>query len=106
MALSEETPLVTTTAPLKTPPTSQDVTSRETTQDHPRTPPPVTAEGQSRPNSTPVTYKTSGSQPYVSSLFKREQANMDLAYETAGLFLGPMPCKLFLHEFLPACTEP
>jgi hypothetical protein len=64
-----------------------------------RTPPPNTKR---RPVSTPLSNKVAGSGPYSSAPPDKDQGlRLRLATETAGLFLGPVPCDWFLNTFLP-----
>ncbi|TFK16360.1 hypothetical protein FA15DRAFT_745663, partial [Coprinopsis marcescibilis] len=51
--------------------------------------------------STPVQRKAVGSERFLSRFTYRQQKNMDLADETEGRWLGPMPPEDFLSEFLP-----
>jgi hypothetical protein len=67
---------------------------------------PVTPPSQtSNPTSTPVSKKTSGTHAYASEIHDRESANYRLALETTGLFLGAMPVRRFLNEFLPMSQD-
>ena len=63
----------------------------------PVTPP----QNASKPTSTPISNKTSGSYTYASEIHDRDSANYRLALETSGLFLGAMPPQQFLDKFLP-----
>jgi len=56
--------------------------------------------------STPISHKMSGSQPFSSVVPKYDQTyHSNLARETRGLFIGPMPYDLFLQTFLPPPPE-
>jgi len=55
----------------------------------------------SNPISTPISNKTSGSHKHASETHGRDSANLRLAEETTGLFLGAMPPQSFLDKFLP-----
>ena len=55
-----------------------------------------------RPISTPLSNKISGNLPYSSvAPDQDDEFRLQLATETAGLFLGPMPCNTFLNRYLP-----
>ena len=62
---------------------------------------------QIAPNSTstPIANKISGSYTYASGTHYRDSVNYRLALETSGLFLGAMPPKQFLDEFLPLSQD-
>ena len=51
--------------------------------------------------STPISNKTSGNHEHASETHDRDSANLRLAEETTGLFLGAMPPQSFLDKFLP-----
>jgi hypothetical protein len=71
----------------------------ETLRGATRTPPPNTTL---RPVSTPLSNKISGNLPYSSvAPDQDDEFRLRLATETAGLFLGPVPCNTFLDRFLP-----
>jgi hypothetical protein len=55
----------------------------------------------SNPISTPISNKTSGNHKHASETHDRDSANLRLAEETTGLFLGAMPPQSFLDKFLP-----
>ena len=55
----------------------------------------------SNPISTLVSNKTSGNHKHASETHDRDSANLRLAEETTGLFLGAMPPQSFLDKFLP-----
>ena len=86
---------------LLSPPTSGPVPPSvfysQSTPNRPVTPPP----NASIPTSTPISNKTSGNHSFASETHDRDSANYRLAQETGGLFLGAMPPKAFLKEFLP-----
>lgn len=76
-----------------------DDTSRGAT----RTPPPNPTR---RPVSTPLSNKIAGNRPYSSvAPDQDEEFRLRLAAETAGLFLGPVPCDSFLNTFLPIASS-
>ena len=62
------------------------------------TPPPAP---KAVPNSTPILYKISENHTYSSGLSTRQNENRQLADEAKGLFLGAMPPREFLNDFLP-----
>ena len=53
---------------------------------------------------TPISSKTSGNS-YASETVERKSANLRLAHETSGLFLGAMPPQQFLERFLPIGSD-
>ena len=65
----------------------------------PVTPPPNLSASNSI--STPISNKTSGNHEHTSETHDRDSANLRLAEETTGLFLGAMPPQSFLDKFLP-----
>ena len=66
---------------------------------HTPPPPPNT---KCRPVSTPLSNKVAGNGPYSSGIPDQDdEFRLRLATETAGLFLGPVPCDCFLNTFLP-----
>src|SRR6188768_1828822 len=67
----------------------------------PSTPPSTTL---SLPSSTPVVHKQSGTHTFISKGHLRSSLNVQLANETIGHFLGPMPPTKFLNKFLPAAA--
>lgn len=70
-------------------------------RNQPVTPP----QSASIPTSTPISNKISGSHTYSSEIRDRDFANLRLAQETSGLFLGSMPPTQFLDKFLPLSQD-
>jgi hypothetical protein len=72
-----------------------------TTSD-PLTPsPPGSVTGSSAIQSTPISNKVSGSNPYTSMHYERDDQMRMLGAEMVGKFIGPMPVAGFLEAFLP-----
>jgi hypothetical protein len=97
---------------LLSPPTSTPILpsvfySQSATRNRPVTPP----QNASIPTSTPISNKTSGNHSYASGTHDRDSANYRLAQETSGYFLGAMPPRQFLKNFLatdegtPVCPD-
>jgi hypothetical protein len=64
-------------------------------------PPPPLPKPYSAPD--PITHGASGSQQleYVSSVSTRDEEYLQMAEETSGRFVGPMPTEHFMDTFLP-----
>jgi hypothetical protein len=50
---------------------------------------------------TPIVPKTTGSLPHSSSPVERDEFYQQLAHETRGRFVGPMPLQDFMNHYLP-----
>lgn len=64
------------------------------------TPPP---EAQCAATSTPITRKIFGFSTFASAFKNEDMASkyIELAKETRGHYIGPMPVQTFLNDFLP-----
>jgi hypothetical protein len=51
--------------------------------------------------STPISNKVSGSNPYTSMHYERDDRMRMLGVEMVGMFIGLMPVAKFLEAFLP-----
>jgi hypothetical protein len=68
-----------------------------------RTPPP---NPESKSTSTPISNKISGSRPYSSTVPNQDDENRRrLASETSGHFIGGVPIRYFLNNFLPLASD-
>ena len=70
-----------------------------------RTPEPPGKVTVSQPTTTPRSKKTSGNYKFSAEFHRRRSINPELASETAGHFLGPMPPTEFLNTFLPVASS-
>jgi hypothetical protein len=56
--------------------------------------------------STPISKKSSGSKPFSSEEITRERRFLELATETKGMYMGPIPPEEFLDNFLSVHLPP
>jgi hypothetical protein len=57
-----------------------------------------------RPQTTPIAARSARIRAFSSNAIERDHGFRELAYETKGRFLGPMPLSLFLASYLPPKT--
>ena len=76
--------------------------AKDVTSDRFTTPPPRPAATPSAVQGTPTSNKVSGTNPYTSMYYVRDERMRRLGAEMAGKFIGPMPVVDFLDTFLPS----